>query len=203
GLLGLLEADQAVAVGVDLPEQLLAADPLAPRHVAVAVAVHLAEPQRPLAALRQRPGRPGEAGDGDHLAAAPAAARGAAAGAELLAARDRAALDHAVAVAVQLLDQLARLAHLAHAQPAVAVAVEQVEQAAALVADRQRAAAGVGLVAPLLLLAEVGQHLLEVQLAVAVGVHLLEQAGEEAVAARRRPVPRPLVCPVPRRRELA
>src|SRR5262249_15326345 len=47
GLLRLLGADEAVAVGVDLLEVLHAAQPLAARHVAVAVAVHLAEPHRP------------------------------------------------------------------------------------------------------------------------------------------------------------
>src|SRR5262245_45375339 len=49
--LGLLGADQAVAVRVDLLEHLVGAQPLGARDVAVAVAVHLAEPQRP---LRQR-----------------------------------------------------------------------------------------------------------------------------------------------------
>src|SRR5262249_32643234 len=42
----LLGADEAVAVGVDLVEQLVAAGELAPGHVAVAVLVHLAEPER-------------------------------------------------------------------------------------------------------------------------------------------------------------
>src|SRR5579884_1747677 len=45
--LGLLGADQAVAVGVDGAELLVGAEELAARHVAVAVGVHLAEPQRP------------------------------------------------------------------------------------------------------------------------------------------------------------
>src|SRR5262249_31350650 len=44
--LGFLDADQAVAVRVDLAEQLFAEQELLARDVAVAVAVHLAEPQR-------------------------------------------------------------------------------------------------------------------------------------------------------------
>src|SRR4051812_40085230 len=47
----LIQADQAVAVGVDLAELLLGAEELRPRHVAVAVAVHLVEPGRALRGL--------------------------------------------------------------------------------------------------------------------------------------------------------
>src|SRR5262245_55916051 len=50
--LGLLDADQPVAVGVDLPELLVGAQELLARHVAVAVAVHLLEPQRPAGQCR-------------------------------------------------------------------------------------------------------------------------------------------------------
>src|SRR5215471_15823501 len=49
----LLGADQAVAVRVDLLEQLLAAQPLLLRHVAVAVAVHPREPRRQVLLRRQ------------------------------------------------------------------------------------------------------------------------------------------------------
>src|SRR5262245_11764289 len=47
-LVGLLAADETVAVGIDLAELRVGAAELAPRHVAVAVAVPLAEPLRPL-----------------------------------------------------------------------------------------------------------------------------------------------------------
>src|SRR5262249_40330943 len=52
--LGLGGADEPVAVGVDLPDLLVGAEELLARHVAVLVAVHLAEPQRPRRALRPR-----------------------------------------------------------------------------------------------------------------------------------------------------
>src|SRR5262249_44751737 len=45
--LRLLDADEPVAVRVDLPELFVGAEELLARHVAVAVAVHLLEPQRP------------------------------------------------------------------------------------------------------------------------------------------------------------
>src|SRR5437899_9562653 len=45
--IGLLSADEAVAVGVDAAELLARAEKFAARHVAIAVSVHLAEPERP------------------------------------------------------------------------------------------------------------------------------------------------------------
>src|SRR5262249_56587707 len=56
---GLLGADDAVAVEVDLAEHLRRAEELAEADVAVAVDVHLAEPQR---AARLRPGGLRQAG---------------------------------------------------------------------------------------------------------------------------------------------
>src|SRR5262245_57341435 len=44
---GFLQADQPVAVRVDLAELFVGAQELPARHVAVAVAVHLVEPRRP------------------------------------------------------------------------------------------------------------------------------------------------------------
>src|SRR5262245_38892734 len=48
GIIGLrfLNADQAVAVGVDLAEELLAPKPFLARDIPVAVTIHLAEPER-------------------------------------------------------------------------------------------------------------------------------------------------------------
>src|SRR5262249_43178717 len=44
--LGLFQTNQAIPIGVDGSELLVGADELAPRHVAVTVAIHLAEPKR-------------------------------------------------------------------------------------------------------------------------------------------------------------
>src|SRR5262245_26998804 len=49
-----LGADQGVAVGVEALEGLVGTEEFAARHVAVPVAVHLAEPLRTLAQVRQR-----------------------------------------------------------------------------------------------------------------------------------------------------
>src|SRR5262245_37885816 len=95
---GLLQADEAVAVGVDLLELLVGAQKLPPRHVAVAVAVHLAEPQRPRRPRRRRtPHPPSHRGERQDAAVAPAPG-GALAELRLVAARDLVLADGAVAV---------------------------------------------------------------------------------------------------------
>src|SRR5262245_8573569 len=47
GLLGFLQTNQAVAVEVDLAEQMVTEEELAPRNESIAIAVHLLEPSRP------------------------------------------------------------------------------------------------------------------------------------------------------------
>src|SRR5262249_29095802 len=125
GLLGLLGADEAVAVGVDLLEVLVGAEELLARDVAVAVAVHLPEPQRPAAGA----GRAGPTG-GDH---ARPDGRGVVAVGPLVAgqlelAGDLLAADAEVAVGVVGPQPGPGVAQLAHAQLPVAVGVEQLEQ---------------------------------------------------------------------------
>src|SRR5262249_27660038 len=146
------------------------AQELATRHVAIAVAVHLAEPHG--AAIRGRHGPPRGAVDRAHgheaaETVAPSARR-AATRADHVATRDLAGFQHPVAVLIELVDQLDRLAHLANAQPAIAVLVDQIEQALALIGDRHRHTGGPGSVLQRLLLLEVGEHLLEVELAIAI-----------------------------------
>src|SRR5262249_40610885 len=123
-----LEADQAIALGVDLPAPLVAAVALRARHVAIAVKVHLAEPQGTGRRLRRsRPGRapeiPAEGGRGN---AKVARIHRAAIQRQLVGARDVVLAEIALVAAVQLRQQLRRLTHLAQTEPAVAVAVQQV-----------------------------------------------------------------------------
>ena len=94
---------------------------------------------------------------------------------QLVAARQCRLAEVALACAVELLQQLRRLPHLADAEPAVAVGVQQVEQAAALVGELQRHAAGRDALLQLVQVIEIGEHFLLGQLAVAVAVHRLEQ----------------------------
>src|SRR6266480_3321933 len=74
----LFEADQTVAVRVNVPEVLLGAEPLTAGDVAVAVDVHLAEPERalglrhcgrvrPVLVDAEEPGPPGHPGAKRHL----------------------------------------------------------------------------------------------------------------------------------------
>ena len=79
----------------------------------------------------------------------------------------------------QLIQQLDRAAHLADAQPAVAVRVEQVEQAAAVVGQHQRHGGRPGAPLHLNQVVEVGDQLLFVDLAVAVAVDDRELAAEK------------------------
>src|SRR5437879_849200 len=75
---GLFEADQTIAVRVDVPEVFLGAEPLAAGDVAVAVDVHLAEPERarglghcgrvrPILVDAEEPGSSGHPGAERHL----------------------------------------------------------------------------------------------------------------------------------------
>src|SRR5206468_2840464 len=117
GLLGLLQANQAVAVRVEPGKGRVAAEELAAGNVAVAVAVHLAEPDGAGAALGRWAG-------GERLLHHAAAAEGVAgAGAERqrVVARDLVAREVAVAVAVERVQQLRGLPQLAEAEPAVVV----------------------------------------------------------------------------------
>src|SRR5262249_4713259 len=145
------DADEAVTVGVEHPELFLGAQELARRQVAAVVAVHLRQPQRD---LRSR-SLGGAAREEDVLA---------------LAQREREAarqvrLRHAAVGSLDVgLQARPDRAQLADGQPAVAVAVELVKQAAAQVValDNRRAVRAAGLEV------EVVRQLFLGQLAVAI-----------------------------------
>src|SRR5262249_10318937 len=127
----LLGADEAVAVGVDAAEQLVTTQELAARDVAVAVAVHLLEPHRASA----RAGRTVRLHaqyfqEGERVGAAAA---GALLQGEQVTVRDVRLADRAAAG--DLVHQPRHLLEFAEAQPAVAVGVEQLEEAAAAVGE--------------------------------------------------------------------
>src|SRR5262249_31544113 len=117
-------------------ELLVRAEEFAARDVAVAVAVHLAEPARAGGSFgRLRFSRTHSAERHDPLPKLIAVGR-AAPHVHAVLVRDFAAADLTVAVAVKRIDQFDHLPLLAHTEPAVAVGIDQVEQAAALVLDR-------------------------------------------------------------------
>ena len=134
--LGFFDADQPVAVGVDRPELLVGADELLARNVAVAVAVHLLEPQRSTGSVGA-PAANIPAHRGEHRArqriATPVGSQGDRGGIV-----SRHSCPGQFAIGFQTGQQFVGIAQLAHAQPAVAVRVEQVEQTSALDGNRQR-----------------------------------------------------------------
>src|SRR5262249_33999031 len=130
---GFLSRDQAVSVRVDFLKLLRRAEELAPRHVAILVAVHLLEPSRPLA------------GGANHLAShasdidklwAKAAVRRSFADADPELPGQFGALDYAVAVLIKLRKVLGEVQHFALAKTIVVLRVNETKEAAALVHNR-------------------------------------------------------------------
>src|SRR5262249_24440304 len=125
---------------------LLAAEELTPRDVAVAVAVHRAEPERAILWLwhRRRDDLYRDvrtASKGAETAEANAAGRPAP-HQQLVGGRHIALGEVALGVLVEPFEQFRRLTHLVDAQPAVMIGVEQVEQAAAFIYEDQCNATG-------------------------------------------------------------
>src|SRR5262249_54018349 len=135
----LLGADEAVAVGVDLVEQLVAARELAPGHVAVAVLVHLAEPERAGPRFRRRPRTVvlslTDLISGVHVAAVVAhrtvagACSGPAPHKYLAMVRHVTRGEVALATVVEPFDELGGLLHLVDAQPPSVVAAHHGDRA--------------------------------------------------------------------------
>src|SRR5262249_18307980 len=165
GLFGFFEADVAVAVLVEQLELLGCAEELARRHVAVAVAVHLAEPQR---ARGGNPYRLHLPRNRPHIRIR-VRARGQG---QLELVRDLRLGNGPIVVVVVLGEPLPRAAQFADTQPAVAVGVQDLEQALTQLGDAQRhhAVGGLGLQG------QVVVELLERDLAVAVVIGQVEDA---------------------------